>query len=60
METVAFVFWFILLVFLIAVLCALIMMMTAVVCMTLWALVKPSISALIDRWVDWFDRRTSC
>ena len=31
-----------------------------VVCMTLYALVKPHISHLIDAWTDWFDRRTEC
>ncbi|MCI8451071.1 MAG: hypothetical protein HFJ74_00875 [Eggerthellaceae bacterium] len=59
MEAVALVFWVILLVILIAVLCALIMAMASVVCMTLWALIKPHVSAPIDRWMDWFDRRTS-
>ena len=59
METVAFVFMSIALIILIAVLCALIMVAAAVICMTIWALVKPHISPLVDRWMDWFDRRTS-
>lgn len=31
-----------------------------VVCMTLYALVKPHISHLIDAWIDWVERRTGC
>lgn len=40
--------------------CVLVVVIAAVICMTMWAIVKPSISALIDRWMDWVDRRTSC
>lgn len=32
----------------------------AVLCMTLYALVKPHMSGLTDRWCDWFYRRTRC
>ena len=60
METVAFVLSCIALAVIAVVACVLVVVIAAVICMTMWALVKPSISALIDRWVDWFDRRTSC
>lgn len=60
METVVLVLLCIAIAVIGAVMCVLIAVAAAVVCMTLWALVKPSISALIDRWMDWFDRRTSC
>ena len=29
----------------------------AVILITLWALVKPHISWVIDKWWDWFDKR---
>ena len=60
METVGVVFSFIVLAILTAVMCVLITVIAAVICMTMWALVKPRISSAIDAWMDWFDRRTSC
>lgn len=43
-----------------AVLCSIAVAVATVVCMTLWALVKPPLSGLIDAWLDWFERRTGC
>lgn len=43
-----------------AVLCVIVVVVAAFVCMTAWALVKPCLSGLIERWIDWFERRTGC
>lgn len=32
----------------------------SIIVMSIWALIKPHISPIADRWMDWFDRRTSC
>ena len=31
-----------------------------VICMTLYALVKPPLNGIIEAWLDWFERRTGC
>lgn len=45
---------------LMVVLCFIVFAVAALACMTLWALVKPLLSGLIDKWLDWFERRTGC
>lgn len=45
---------------LMVVLCFIVFAVAALACMTLWALVKPLLSGLIERWIDWFERRTGC
>lgn len=30
----------------------------AIICMTMWAIVKPLMSGIVDAWWDWFERRT--
>jgi len=45
---------------LMAVLCVIVVVAAAFVCMTVWALAKPLLSPLIEAWIDWFERRTSC
>ena len=59
MDVVGLVFSCIALAVIGVVMCVLVAVAATVICMTMWELVKPSISALIDRWVDWFDQRTS-
>lgn len=43
---------------LMAVICVIVVVVAAFVCITLWALVRPLLSPLIDAWIDWFERRT--
>lgn len=45
---------------LMAVLCVIVVAVAAFVCMTAWALVRPLLSPIIEAWIDWFERRTSC
>lgn len=38
--------------------CVLVLLVALFILMTLWALIKPHISLLIDMYLDWFDKRT--
>lgn len=60
MEGVATAFLTFAFMVLMAVLCVIVVVAAAFVCMTAWALVKPHLSGLIDAWLDWFERRTGC
>lgn len=42
---------------LMAVLCVIVVVVAAFLCMTAWAIVRPILSPLIDAWLSWFERR---
>lgn len=60
MEGVATAFLTFAFMVLMAVLCVIVVVAAAFVCLTVWALAKPLLSPLIEAWIDWFERRTGC
>ena len=58
MEGVATAFLTFAFMVLMAVLCVIVVVAAAFVCLTVWALAKPLLSPLIEAWIDWFERRT--
>lgn len=58
MDTVINVLLVLGLLVLIVVACALVGFVVFFILITLWALIKPHISLLIDMYLDWFDKRT--
>ncbi|THG36854.1 hypothetical protein [Adlercreutzia caecimuris] len=60
MEAVLFVPAAIIFIVLICLAIAALAFIGSIAVLSLYALVKPHISSLLDAWNDWFDRRTGC